>query len=212
MRNMINGKVYVGQTKNFAQRKGGHVYAAKRGLDRPLYRSMRKHGLVNFTFEIIEECAHEVINDREQYWVAHYDSFNPEKGYNLTSGGNQGTEVADSTRIKLSTSLAGKAKSDKHRENISKSRRGWEGLRGDRNPNYGTHLSDSARKKLSDHAKKRVGEFNPNCRTTEDVVRLIKRRLAAGDRVCDIVKECGLSRSQVNRIKCNKQWHHVMID
>jgi hypothetical protein len=37
---------------------------------------------------VIEECDDAVINEREQFWVAHYDSFNHEKGYNLTRGGS----------------------------------------------------------------------------------------------------------------------------
>ena len=105
--NLENGKVYVGQTKNFANRKRGHLYDARRGSTRPLYRSIRKHGEENFKFEVIEECEDDLINEREQYWVSHYDSFNPKKGYNLTSGGNQGKLVSKTTKVKLSQSLKG---------------------------------------------------------------------------------------------------------
>jgi group I intron endonuclease len=84
----VNGKVYVGQTKDFANRKAGHLYEARNGNDRPLYRSIRKHGKENFSFEILEECEDSVINERERHWVAHYDSFNSDKGYNLTAGGD----------------------------------------------------------------------------------------------------------------------------
>jgi group I intron endonuclease len=104
---MVNGKVYVGQTKNFAARKAGHLYAARKGLERPLYHSMRKHGAENFIFEVLEECADEVVNERESHWVAHFDSFNSERGYNLTSGGGQGTEVSESTRSKLREMFSG---------------------------------------------------------------------------------------------------------
>lgn len=84
---MINGKVYVGQTKNFAIRKAGHLCAARHGLNRYLYNAMRKYGLENFIFEVIEECVDEVVDKREQRWIAHFDSFNCENGYNLTTGG-----------------------------------------------------------------------------------------------------------------------------
>jgi len=96
IRNLINGKVYVGQTKNFAQRKAGHLRLARHpravGGERPLYRSMRKHGIGNFTFELLEECEDQFVDEREQYWVVHFDSFNPKKGYNLTNGGQEFSE------------------------------------------------------------------------------------------------------------------------
>ena len=50
---------------------------------------MRKYGIENFTFEIIEECSQEQLNEREIYWISYYDSFNKEKGYNMTPGGSE---------------------------------------------------------------------------------------------------------------------------
>lgn len=92
--NKLNGKVYIGQTKAPASRKASHFYEAKRGNHRHLYASIRKYGQENFSFDVIEECEDDVINEREQYWVSHYDSYNPEKGYNLTRGG-EGTIGSD---------------------------------------------------------------------------------------------------------------------
>lgn len=121
LQNLINGKTYIGQTKNPAKRKAGHFYGARKGNQRPLYCSIRKHGTENFVFEVLEECADDLIDECEQRWVAHFDSFNPEKGYNLTSGGSQHfnfseqsckkigeanhkRKILDSTRQKLSIS------------------------------------------------------------------------------------------------------------
>lgn len=49
---------------------------------------MRKYGIDNFSFEIIEECQIEQLNEREIYWISQYNSNLPEFGYNLTKGGN----------------------------------------------------------------------------------------------------------------------------
>ncbi len=217
IRNLVNNKVYVGQTKNFNQRKYGHRYAMKKGVERPLYRAMRKYGFENFTFEVLEECTDESINEREQHWVVQFDSFNPERGYNLTSGGNQDTNVSEETKRKLSESLRGKSKTDEHKRRISDSRMGWEGLRGDRNPNHrrvieGRPLDEKTRALLSACASKRVGEKNANAKLTIDTVRSIKFRLRDGATVADVVREFCISRSQVNRIRCNQQWQHVTID
>lgn len=67
IRNIENNKVYVGQTKNFSNRKACHLYSARRGVDRYLYRAIRKYGEENFLFEIIEECNDDVVNDRERF-------------------------------------------------------------------------------------------------------------------------------------------------
>lgn len=124
IRNLINGKVYVGQTKDFDKRKASHLYNASRGNEKPLYHSMRKHGTENFTFEVLEECANEAINEREQHWVAHFDSFNPEKGYNLTSGGNQNFERSEETRRKIGDYWRGRKQSSEHIEHRAHKLRG----------------------------------------------------------------------------------------
>jgi len=49
---------------------------------------MRKYGIDNFSFEVIEECSLEELNDKEKYWIKYYDSHNSSNGYNLTDGGN----------------------------------------------------------------------------------------------------------------------------
>lgn len=87
IRNLINGKVYVGQTKNLAKRKAAHIYNARKGSQRPLQCSMRKHGIENFIFEMLEECLDDKVDDREHYWISHFNSYDPDHGYNLTHGG-----------------------------------------------------------------------------------------------------------------------------
>jgi group I intron endonuclease len=97
--------VYIGQTFDFSQRRNQHLLEGrKKSPERPLYRSMQKHGVDNFIFDIIEECNDKVANEREIHWIAYYDSTNIEKGYNLAKGG-QGH--SDESRRKLSEALKG---------------------------------------------------------------------------------------------------------
>jgi len=49
---------------------------------------MKKYGIENFKFEIIEECSDEEVDTREIYWIDYYDTF--KNGYNLTRGGEGG--------------------------------------------------------------------------------------------------------------------------
>ena len=119
IRNLVNDKVYVGQTKNLASRKASHLYAMRRGDCRPLYSAIRKHGVENFTFEVLEECTDDVVNGREQHWVVYFDSFNLEKGYNLTSGGNQNFEHTPETIRKIREARARQNITEEHRQHIS---------------------------------------------------------------------------------------------
>lgn len=46
---------------------------------------MLKYGIDSFTFEIVELCSRDQLNEREQYWIQYYNSYL--KGYNETLGG-----------------------------------------------------------------------------------------------------------------------------
>lgn len=83
--NRINQKCYVGQTSaGMAVRWKQH---AKRGTgaetpnNNKLYPAMLKYGIENFTFEVIEECSKELLNEREQYWQDYFKA--KEFGYSI---------------------------------------------------------------------------------------------------------------------------------
>ena len=84
--NKINGKIYIGQSTNCYGRWLQHRSASKTD-NRPLYQDMRKYGLDNFTFKIIEKMPAYLLNTREQEYIQKYDCMYP-KGYNIEKGGN----------------------------------------------------------------------------------------------------------------------------
>ena len=64
--NLKTNKVYVGQAVRLLERWGEHLragqpelYSSKNERDSNsyLHRSMNKHGINNFSFEILEECS-----------------------------------------------------------------------------------------------------------------------------------------------------------
>ena len=67
--NQINGKCYIGQSVNIAKRWAEHRCKAtskgSEGFESHFYRSIRKYGLENFSFEILEECLREELNKKE---------------------------------------------------------------------------------------------------------------------------------------------------
>ena len=81
---------YIGQTINPKIRYSNHIRCAydenDKAYDYPLYRRIRKYGLDNFRFIIIEEnIKSKEIDDREIYWIAYYDTY--WHGCNQTTGG-----------------------------------------------------------------------------------------------------------------------------
>lgn len=54
---------------------------------------MRKYGIDNFCFEVIEECSEDELNEKEVFWIKYYDSFNRDKGYNMTPGGSEPIKI-----------------------------------------------------------------------------------------------------------------------
>lgn len=73
--NIINGKCYVGQAMNMSERWKQHIrrgVGADPATRNKLYPAMLADGVENFTFEILEECAAQALNEREQYWQQVY--------------------------------------------------------------------------------------------------------------------------------------------
>lgn len=86
--NTINGKVYIGQTINARVRLNGHRSAttnkskSNKCYDYHLYRSIRKYGEGNFTFEVVKECKREELNRWELYYIREYNTLERSRGYN----------------------------------------------------------------------------------------------------------------------------------
>jgi hypothetical protein len=47
---------------------------------------MQTYGVWNFTFEVLEECSKEELNEKEKKWIELYQSNTV--GYNGTKGGS----------------------------------------------------------------------------------------------------------------------------
>ena len=100
--NKINGKAYIGQSVCLERRFAEH----KRRSEQQIDQAIQKYGIENFTFEVIEECNAEELNDREEYWTLHYNSIVP-NGYNigvvktLSFGENNGNSIYTNEDIKI---------------------------------------------------------------------------------------------------------------
>ena len=105
--NLKNGKVYIGKSLNIKARFAAHKSYYKtnapsknnRYWHNRLYTAMREDGIENFSFEIVEECSSQDLNDRERYWIQFFNSY--ENGYNMTLGGDGGSPHETNARALL---------------------------------------------------------------------------------------------------------------
>lgn len=125
-----------------------------------IYRSLLKYGWDNHTFEVIEECEVEKLNERERYWQEYYDVLG-KKGLNcrltetIDKSGVMSEEskkklsiywkgkvFSDETKRKISLALKGKPKSEKHK--ISLRNRDMSKNRGPRSEQTKINLSENS--------------------------------------------------------------------
>lgn len=93
--NLVNNKKYIGFTKDPIKRIQAHKRSSKKKND-ILYRAMRKHGIENFTFEVIYQSKDKdhTLNSMEDYFIREYNTHcNTGWGYNMTYGGGQGGHI-----------------------------------------------------------------------------------------------------------------------
>ena len=153
--NMVNGKVYIGQTKQGVGKRWSQHCCAK-GCPK-LSRAIQKHGKKSFTVVRIDTAqSKEEANQKEMLWIERYNSTNSEYGYNLSIGGSFGN-FNEETRKRMS-----------------------ESHKGEKNNFYGKHHSAQAREKMA-CAKKGVyaDEKHPRakkvvCVETGEVFNTIK--------------------------------------
>lgn len=97
--NLINYKVYIGQTIDFKRRKIEHL--AKSSNTCYFHNAIAKYHKNNFQWEIIDKAeTKEELNEKEIYWIEvlkTYAYLTESKGYNMTRGGlcgcNEGVGV-----------------------------------------------------------------------------------------------------------------------
>ena len=151
----VTDKWYIGQTVNPEGRFNCHIDRAINKKDKTyFYNSIRKYGLENFVYCVLEEnVLRENLNMREMDWIEYYDSFYC--GYNMTAGGNQ-TIFSEEFKEKMSEANKGRIPWNKGKHGIYSEetlKKLSESLKG--KPGYWTnkHLSEETKKKLSESLK-----------------------------------------------------------
>jgi group I intron endonuclease len=179
--NLINGKIYIGQTvRTVERRQAKHIEAAKSGTY-ALNNAMRKHGVENFVFETLFHCLSKEEMDRKEIETIKTMGSKVPHGYNLTDGGegsvgfkhsaesrarmsraHRGVIFTDERKAKISVAGRGLKRSAETRAKISAAKKIW-------NPSMlGKKHTDETKKKLRmlTTGKKRSEEF---CRRNSEL-------------------------------------------
>jgi group I intron endonuclease len=172
-KNLANDKIYVGQTKHPERRELEHLKNARQGVEGRLYWAIRKHGEENFLFEVIENCEDDITNQREEFWITYFDSF--ENGYNSTTGGDHyklseeakkkiglaaRRPMSEEQKQKLREVNKGKKPPPHSEETLRKMSESMKGKNtGPKSEEHRRKLSEARRKwKLTEEQKKKIAE------------------------------------------------------
>ena len=224
--NIKNGKVYIGATiRTLNERKNQHIRCALSNKDdnkRYFYNAIRKHGVDNFIWEIIDSSdSYEQLMEKEKYWIKYYNTY-PNQ-YNMTAGGqfNAGDshpshkltekDVID-IRTRYNNLERRKEVYELYKERIGESgfSKIWKGyswknimpeVYTEQNKAY--HLHDTANK----------GSNNGRSRLTEDEVRTIRLRRKNGDNIREVYKDYQdkLTYRSFTNIWTYQNWKDIIV-
>src|SRR5690554_476411 len=115
--NLIDGKVYIGQTVNYNKRKKRHLSSLKNGNhhNEHLQRAFDKHGEDSFKIELIKKCNIEELDKLERYYIKELDACNHDKGYNMMYGGQRYRNFTKEVRLKTSEAGKGRKLTNEHK-------------------------------------------------------------------------------------------------
>lgn len=132
-------RTYIGQSIDIENRWIKYKNINNSKVQQKLYRSFIKYGIDNHTFEILEECSIDELDNTEIKWINHFKT--NKTGLNILEGGGNsrkgvkhtnetkqkmseshlGKQDTEQTKNKKSQSAKGKIKTNHHRNNLSKS-------------------------------------------------------------------------------------------
>lgn len=202
--NLVDGKIYIGQTVNYRKRKTAHYNKLKQGEhhNEHLQRAFNKYGENAFKIELLKKCKIEELDELEQYYIKKFDACNHEKGYNMMYGGQRYRNFTKEVRLKMSEAGKGRKFTNEHKKKISLAQKGkvisQESI----------DKANATKKKLRVHC----GEKNPNALISDSVAKKIIMDLLANMAVKDIANKYQVSSDVVYNIMYNKSYSHIMPD
>ena len=152
--NKNTGKKYIGQTIHPEQRKRNHLHEAiVKKSDYYFHRSIRKHGIDAFEYEVLEEIVKN-LNVRENHYINMYNTLWP-NGYNQCLAASLDKTAIEKMKETKKRQFAAMSKEERRilMEHLIQA-------------NIGSKRSEETKKKMSESAKKYLAE-NPRFMSEE---------------------------------------------
>lgn len=186
IKNNITNECYIGQSKNIKRRifdhknklkNNKHMY--KNGEPTLLQKAWNKYGEENFSFDVVEFCNDDELNEREEYWIKFYKCNRVKygTGYNLNDGGagqhdggsgnkgkiliNNGEEQFYIYPPELNMYEKQGYTKGMLEKYIQQAIENKSTLCGEDHPNYGRKWSKETREKIEKYYKEREGFISP---------------------------------------------------
>lgn len=146
--NTVTGYCYIGKSINISKRLQRHLRNLRNNehYNLHLQNSFNKYGEDKFTFNVLEECEEEQLNDKEIYWISYYKNNLQLPLYNITDGGDGGKMpqyIIDNNRKKISK----KAKGSSYVKHF-----------GSENGMYGKHHTEETKNKIKQTLFNKYGQ------------------------------------------------------
>ena len=208
-----SGKRYVGQSTMSLKDKMKSYTDLEKNIrsNRKIANAIQKYGLDNMKFEILEEDSNwssKELNDREIYWIAHYNTVT--EGYNMTSGGDGvDSECARQNALRHHATMTEEKKLQRSK-NCSKGQK----ERFQKNPE-----SELTKQRKSDAHKGKYQIESPDCRvwTTnlglEEFAELHKNEIMISYwQLFGAYRRCYTKTPIIRKRKDNNNWKVTRLD
>ena len=190
IRNVVNGKVYVGKSFDIKKRWANHRYELNKGIhvNNHLQSAWNKYGEDSFEFSIIEECSEDELSNKEIYWIKKMNAYR--NGYNQTEGG-EGAHLPEDVKKKIGEASKNWWSNPENKSKMSEARKGegsfWYGKtfpedmvaklsESHKNPSDEIRQKNSEShkgKKLSEEQKRKISESSKGRTLSEETRKKI---------------------------------------
>lgn len=224
IRNQINNKIYIGQSKDIHRRWLEHLRSAQpdkypnksaRDINTPIHLAMQKYGIENFSIEILEKTSK--LDEREKYWIKKFHATDKNIGYNILTGGQDtiGLKGEQHSQAKLTQKEVNEIKREliDNKKNLTELSNQYHISKSTLSMiNQGKIWKDDQIKyplRITDYGSK--GEKNPRSKFTEKEVMEIRTLYSQGVTLKDIPDKYKkiASDSAIAAIIYNKTYKHL---
>lgn len=197
IKNIINGKMYIGYAKNIRKRWNYHKMELRLNIhpNEKLQNAWNLYKEDNFLFEVAELCEIFELPRREHHWATIFYTCDRDKGYNIRPTDPEDIKkVSEETRKKISLYHKGKPKSEEHKRKIGKGNKGK--IISQAQIDYSRKIQTG--RKLSEERKQKISKFQKGKKVSDLTKKKISINMENRKNIFKICEKCGKNVNIIN--------------